>query len=66
MSLNQAQRERKRQLLELGLSDSYVGLCFDALRASVISVGRLAEALLCSQAELAGLANLYGRTLHGD
>lgn len=65
-SLNQAQRERKRHLLELGISDSYVGLCFDALRASVISVGRLAEALLCSQAELAGLANLYGRTLHGD
>ena len=65
-TLNSSQRERKRQLLELGLSDFYVGLCFDALRANVISVGRLAEALLCSQAELTGLATLYGRALHGD
>lgn len=65
-SLNSVQRSRKKQLLELGLSDHYVGLCFDALRAGVISQGRLAEALLCSQAELLELSNLYGRTLHVD
>lgn len=64
-SLNSLQRSRKEQLLELGLSDHYVALCFEALSAGVISQGRLAEALLCSQAELLELANLYGRTLHG-
>jgi len=64
-SLNSLQRSRKEQLLELGLSDHYVALCFEAQSAGVISQGRLAEALLCSQAELLELANLYGRTLHG-
>lgn len=64
-SLNSVQRSRKEQLLELGLSDHYVALCFEAQSSGVISQGRLAEALLCSQAELLELANLYGRTLHG-
>lgn len=64
-SLNSLQRLRKEQLLELGLSDHYVALCFEAQGSGVISQGRLAEALLCSQAELLELANLYGRTLHG-
>lgn len=64
-SLNPTQRQRKARLLELGLSDFYVGLCFDGFSAGAISLGRLAEALLCSQGELAELANLYGRTLHG-
>jgi Zn-dependent peptidase ImmA (M78 family)/transcriptional regulator with XRE-family HTH domain len=63
-SLTPAQRERKAQLLRLGFSDFYVDLCFDALKENVISVGRLAEALLSSQAELASLASLYGRTLY--
>ena len=65
-NLNAIQRERKGRLLGLGLSDFYVGLCFEALSAGAISVGRLAEALLCSQGELAELASLYGRTLRGD
>ncbi len=64
-SLNPLQRSRKGQLLELGLSDHYVALCFEAQSSGVISQGRLAEALLCSQAELLELANLYGRMLHG-
>lgn len=64
-SLNPAQRSRKVQLLERGLSDHYVALCFEAHSTGLISQGRLAEALLCSQAELLELANLYGRTLHG-
>lgn len=64
-SLNATQRERKTRLLELGLSDHYVGLCFEGFSAGVISIGRLAEALLCSHGELAELAALYGRTLHG-
>lgn len=64
-SLNPAQRSRKKQLLERGLSDHYVALCFEAYHSSVISQGRLAEALLCSQAGLLELAKLYGRTLNG-
>jgi len=64
-SLNPAQRSRKEQLLERGLSDHYIDLCFEAHRSGVISQGRLAEALLCSQAELLELANLYGRALDG-
>ncbi len=64
-SLSAIQRERKSRLLESGLSDHYVGLCFDGFSAGLISVGRLAEALLCSHGELAELAELYGRSLHG-
>jgi Zn-dependent peptidase ImmA (M78 family) len=64
-SLNATQRERKARLLESGLSDYYVSLCFEAFSAGRISIGRLAEALLCSHSELAELATLYGRTLHG-
>jgi hypothetical protein len=65
-TLNATSRERKARLLEVGLSDFYVGLCFEAFSRGAISVGRLAEALLCSQGELGELANIYGRTLRGD
>lgn len=65
-SLSPTQRLRKAHLLELGLSDFYVTLCFDALHEGVISVGRLAEALFCSQAGLMDLATIYGRTLHAS
>lgn len=65
-SFSDVQRRRKAHLLELGLSDYYVGRCFDALHTGAISIGRVAEALLCSQSELAELATMYGRTLHGD
>lgn len=64
-SLSVMQRERKARLLESGLSDYYVGLCFEGFSTGVISIGRLAEVLLCSHGELAELAMLYGRTLHG-
>ena len=64
-NLSPAQRHRKTQLLELGLSDFYVDLCFDGFNRDVISIGRLAEALLCSHAELAEIASLYGHSLHG-
>lgn len=64
-TLTPAQRERKMALLESGLSDFYVGLCFDAASAGVVSTGRLAEALLCSPEELPELSSLYGRTPFG-
>jgi hypothetical protein len=60
------QRERKQFLLDLGLSDFYVGLCFDALRQEVISIGRLCEALLGDYADTVEIASIYGRTLYGD
>lgn len=65
-SLNKTQVARKVALLERGLSDHYVGLCFDAYKQGGISLGRLTEALLCSRGELGELAKLYGRSLHGD
>ena len=66
VTLNAAQYARKAALLERGLSDHYVGLCFDGYKQGLISLGRLAEALLCSRGELGELARLYGRSLYGD
>ncbi|WP_025858341.1 ImmA/IrrE family metallo-endopeptidase [Pseudomonas sp. CHM02] len=63
--LTAEQRVRKVSLLTRGLSDHYVGLCLEAYSQDLISLGRLSEALLCGYAELADLAKLYGRTLHG-
>jgi Zn-dependent peptidase ImmA (M78 family) len=60
------QRQRKAQLLERGLSDFYVGLCFDAFGVGAISAGRLAEALLTSLAGAEEIGQIYGRSLHGD
>jgi len=65
-SLSATQRARKGRLLELGLSNHYVALCFDGFQADKISIGRLAEALLCTRGELGELAQLYGRTLRVD
>lgn len=64
-SLSDAQRRQKSALLDLGLSDHYVALCFDAHRNGLISAGRLAEALLLSHGELQEVAALYGRSLNG-
>lgn len=63
-SLTQGEQDRKANLLHLGLSDFYVQLCFDALRAEAISLGRVSEALLCTPSELSELALLYGRSIH--
>lgn len=64
-SLNSLERERKARLLESGLSDQYVNLCFEGFSLGMISIGRLAEALLCSHDELGEIATLYGRKIHG-
>lgn len=64
-SLSDSQKIRKQHLLERGLSDYYVGLCFEARHREVITIGRLSEALLCSTSELGALAAIYGRSLHG-
>ena len=60
-------RQRKQELLHRGLSDAYVGLCFDAYERGIISASRLAEMLLIVETELFDIAALYGRHLsHGD
>jgi Zn-dependent peptidase ImmA (M78 family)/transcriptional regulator with XRE-family HTH domain len=64
-SLSDSQKVRKQHLLERGLSDYYVCLCFEALHREVITIGRLSEALLCSTSELGELAAIFGRALHG-
>jgi hypothetical protein len=66
IDLTARQRERKQYLLDLGLSDFYVNLCFDALRKGVISIGRLCEALLSDHAGAVEIASIYGRALYGD
>ena len=62
-SLSEKPRERKRTLLRIGLSDFYVGLCFDAYEKAKISAGRLSEMLLINEQELPSLAALYSRSL---
>jgi hypothetical protein len=56
-------RERKVALLQKGLSDDYVSLCFDAYERDVITAGRLTEMLLCDESDLHIMADLYGRRL---
>lgn len=65
--LPERSKERKRQLLAIGLSDFYVELCFEAYASAAISRGRLAECLLMDDVELQEIATLYGRSLtYGD
>jgi len=57
-------KKRKRELLERGLSNYYVGLCFESYREGMISAARLAEILLLDgDSELIALADLYGERL---
>jgi Zn-dependent peptidase ImmA (M78 family)/DNA-binding XRE family transcriptional regulator len=66
-TLTTSQRERRLALLEHGLSDYYVGLCFESHYRSLISTGRLTEVLGVDAAELSEVAALYGRTIgHGS
>lgn len=65
-SLNASQLERRRRLLEMGMSDYYVGLCFEGYQRGVISSGRLAEILLTDRAGLSEVSVLYGRALRHE
>lgn len=62
-NLNATQLSRRLQLLERGLSDYYVGLCFEAHRQGLISAGRLGEALLADHSETREISILYGRSI---
>lgn len=66
-SLSARARERKQELMQRGLSDFYVSLCFKAYDEAFISAGRLSEMLLIQDHELTSIADLYGQPLkHGD
>jgi Zn-dependent peptidase ImmA (M78 family) len=67
-TLSPRSRERKDVLLQRGLSDYYVRLCFEAYREGIVSAARVAEMLLLDgDVELRELAELYGETLrYGD
>lgn len=67
-TLSPRSRERKEALLQRGLSDYYVRLCFEAYREGIVSAARLMEIFrLESSAELRELAELYGEFLrYGD
>lgn len=65
-NLNDKQRARREALLERGLSDYYVGLCFEAHQRGLISAGRLSEALLADHVETREISVLYGRTIRSD
>ncbi len=66
-SLTEKQRSRRLQLMERGLSDYYVGLCFEAYHQQIISAGKLSETLLSNHAETREISILFGRSIHyGD
>lgn len=51
----------RRKFLERGLSDYYVGLCFEAHQQGLISaLTRLGEALLADHKETREISMLYG------
>ena len=61
--LNELQLKRRMQLLERGLSDYYVGLCFEAHKQGLISAGRLGEALLADHKETCEISILFGQSI---
>ncbi|WP_218775743.1 helix-turn-helix domain-containing protein [Pseudomonas syringae] len=61
--LSERQLERRLELLQRGLSDVYVGLCFEAHQCGLISAGRLAEVLLADHRQVREISELYGRAI---
>lgn len=62
-NLSALQLVRRKLLLERGLSDYYVNLCFDAHQNGLISAGRLSEAFLSDHNEMKEISLLYGRNI---
>lgn len=65
-NLNDNERARRMTLLEQGLSDYYVGLCFEAHYRGIISAGRLGEALLTDHAGTREISVLFGRSIRHE
>lgn len=51
--------QAKKRVLEKGLSTYYVQLVFDGYKKGILSAGRLAEMLLCSENELVAILTLF-------
>lgn len=64
--LTKKQRQRRLDLLERGLSDYYVTLCFEAHDKALISTGRLSEILRVDILELDEICSIFGRTISHD
>jgi hypothetical protein len=63
-TLSPRSRERKEALLQQGLSNYYVRLCFEAYREGLVSAARVTEMLLLDgEPALRELAELYGESL---
>lgn len=54
----------KENVLQRGLSSSYVNLCIDAYDQGIISLNRLSYVLLCSRDELFKIAEMFGRNIN--
>lgn len=63
---NLTQLSRRRVLLERGISDDYVHLCFDAFSQKVISFGLLCEMLLSGASGVQEIAQLFGRSIYRE
>lgn len=64
--VNPIQLQRRRLLLERGISAEYVHLCFEALSRGLISFGLLCEMLLSSASGVQELAQLFGRSIYRE
>jgi Zn-dependent peptidase ImmA (M78 family)/transcriptional regulator with XRE-family HTH domain len=62
-NLSPLQLERRKALLERGLSSKYVNRCFAMYHQGLVSVGRMAEMLLVRESELLDIANLFDEVL---
>lgn len=62
-SLSDNAKTRKTMLLEKGLSNHYVKLCFDAYMQGIVTLPRIAEMLLVDENELHEIRMLYGVNL---
>lgn len=58
-SLSPKSLNRKKYLMERGLSGFYVNLCFESYRKNIITAARMAEMFLVEQSELFEIADLY-------
>lgn len=56
-------RERKAILIQRGLSNKYVRLCFEAYQRKIISAARIAEMLLVTESELWDIAIIFGERI---
>lgn len=64
--LNGKSLERKRGLLERGLSTFYVDLCFQVMSRGIVSAGRAAEMMLVDDFELTEIAALFGQSVQAE